>query len=146
MGDIVTQLNIGAIVAEVTSVFPQSSTGATIDGASIDRFAHQGALSCLLHQSVGAVSGSPSTVSVQSTLQHSPDNSTWTNYEPDGVTVQQTAALTAATDENSVAIDLSSAYRYIRSVTVVAFTGGSSPAAVVQADIVLGGQQLAPAV
>src|SRR5690348_6905088 len=121
-----SQHNIGAFVAVATSVEPQSSTGSTINGTGIDRFAHNNPLSCVLHQAVGAVTGAPTTASVQTTLQDSADNSTFANYEPDGATVQQTAALTAQNTENSVAIDLSTARRYVRAVTVVAFTGGTS--------------------
>lgn len=140
MSDIVAQHNIGALVVPVTSVFPESAAAGTINGASIDRTLHNLAGSCVLHQVVGAESGAPTTTSVQTTLQHSPDNSTWSNYQI-GSTVQQTAALTAASGENTAAIDLTGAYRFIRAVTVVAFTGGTSPAILVAADIILGGER-----
>jgi hypothetical protein len=135
------QHNIGAFVAVATSVLPQSSAAATVDGSSVDRFAHGHALSCVLHQVAGADSGTPTTVSVQTKLQHSADNSTWADYTPPGASsVAETVALTAASTENSVAIDLSSADQYIRAVTTVAFTGGTSPAIEVAADIVLAGE------
>jgi hypothetical protein len=54
--------------------------------------------------------------------------------------VAQTPALTAANTDNALPVDLSSAFRYIRSVTTVAFTGGSGPAALVAADVILGGE------
>lgn len=146
MPDIVTQRNIGALIALATSVRPQAASAGTINGASIDRVAHNMAGSCVLHQATGASTGTPTTISVQSTLQHSPDNSTWSNYEPDGATVQQTAALTAVNSDNAVAVDLTNANRYIRSVTVVAFTGGTSPTVLVAADVALGGAPVLPAV
>lgn len=140
------QLNIGAFVAIVTSVSPQSSAAATVDGGTIDRAAHQLPLSCVLHQVVGADTGSPSAVSVQTTLQHSPDNSTWSNYtDPATGSTAQTAALTAVSTENVLAVDLSSAYRYIRAATVVGFTGGTSPTIEVAVDFVLGGENPLPA-
>ncbi len=137
--------NIGALVDVVTSVPPQSAAAGTIAGTSIDRALHGMSASCVLHQVVGADSGAPTTLSVQTTLQHAPDNATWTNYEPNGVLVAQTAPLTAVSTENAVAIDLTAAYRYIRASTVVAFTGGTSPAIEVAADLVLGGERELPA-
>jgi hypothetical protein len=146
MGDITTSRNIGALVAIATSVEPQSSAGGTINGISIDRATHQMPLSCVLHQQLGAVGGAPTTTSAQTTLQHAPDNSTWSNYtDPDTNAVAQTAALTAANSEDSVNIDLTNAYRWIRAVTVVGFTGGTSPTALVAAELVLGGEPLMPA-
>ena len=132
--------NVGSYVVPVTSVFPESASVGTINGASIDRALHNMPQSCVLHQVVGAESGAPTTTSVQTTLEHSPDNSTWSNYVI-GTATQQTAALTAANSENTAAIDLGGAYRFIRASTVVAFTGGTSPAALVAADIVLGGER-----
>ena len=71
---------------------------------------------------------------------HSPDNSTWSDYQI-GTTVQETAALTVANSENTAAIDLTGAYRFIRPVTIVAFTGGTSPAIEVAAGVILGGER-----
>jgi hypothetical protein len=146
MSDTVTQKNIGALLAAVTSVLPESSAAATVNGTSIDRQKHSMALSCVLHQVAGAISGAPSTSSVQSTLQHSPDNSTWTTYKPDGVNAATSVALTAQNTENSLNVDLTLAYRYIRVSTVVGFTGGTSPAALIAADVILGGENTLAAV
>jgi hypothetical protein len=144
--NIVTQHNIGALLALATSVLPQAAA-ASVNGAGVDRMAHGMPLSCVLHQVAGAESGAPTAVSVQTKLQHSADNSTWADYDPPGsATVAQTAALAAASSENAVAIDLSSANRYVRAVTTIAFTGGTSPTILVAADIVFGGEPLLPAV
>jgi hypothetical protein len=78
---------------------------------------------------------------VQTKLQDSPDNSTWNDYKAGTTTVQETAALTAASSENTAAIDLGGANRFIRAVTIVSFTGGTSPAILVAADIILGGER-----
>lgn len=146
MGSIVTQRNIGALLAIVTSVEPQSSAAATVNGGSIDRVAHSLAGCCVMHTAVGALGGAPSTTSVQSTLQHSPDNSTWTAYQPDGANNAQAAALTTANTENSLNVDLTLANRYIRVSTVVGFTGGTSPTALVVADVILSGENTVDAV
>jgi hypothetical protein len=134
------QHNIGSYVVPVTSVFPESAAAGTINGASIDRSVHNMPNSCVLHQVVGAESGAPSAASVQTKLQHSPDNSTWSDYTI-GTTIQETAGLTAANTENTAAIDLGGAYRFIRAVAIVSFTGGTSPAILVAADIILGGER-----
>ncbi len=140
MSDLVTQRNIGALIVPVTSVFPESASAGTINGTSIDRTLHNLANSCVLHQVTGAETGAPTTASVQTKLQHSPDNSTWSDYQI-GTTVQGTAALTVANSENTAAIDLTGAYRFIRAVTAVAFTGGTTPAVLVAAEIILGGER-----
>lgn len=140
MSDITTLRNIGSIVVPVTGVFPQSAAAGTINGSSIDRTQHNLPGSCVLHQVTGAESGAPTTASVQTKLQHSPDNSTWSDYQI-GTTVQETAALTAANTENTAAIDLTGAYRFIQPVTIVAFTGGTSPAIEVAAGVILGGER-----
>lgn len=144
--NIAGQHNIGAFVAVATSVEPQAASAGTINGASIDRAARTNPLSCVMHTIVGADAGSPSAVSVQSQLQHSPDNSTWTNYtDPSTNLSAQAAALSAINTENSLAVDLGNAYRYIRVQTVVSFTGGTSPTALIAADLVLGGEDTLPA-
>jgi hypothetical protein len=137
--------NIGALIAIATSVPPQAAA-ATVNGAGIDRLLHNLPLSCVLHQVLGAETGSPTGVSIQSKLQHSPDDATWTDYTPPGATtVAETAALTAASTENSLPIDLSSAQRYVRAVALITFTGGTSPTIQIVVDIVFGGEQLLPA-
>jgi hypothetical protein len=140
MSALVAQHNIGSLVVPMTSVFPQNAAAGTINGASIDRVSHNMANSCVLHQVVGADSGAPTALSVQTKLQHSPDNTNWSDYQINTVT-QETAALTAVSSENTAAIDLTSANRFIRAVAIVAFTGGSSPEILVAADIVLGGER-----
>ncbi len=141
MSDLVTQRNIGSLVVPVTSVFPESAAAGTINGASIDRTLHNLPNSCVLHQVVGAESGAPTTTSVQTKLQDSPDNSTWSDFKAGTANVQQTAALIAANSENTASIDLTAANRFIRAVSTVAFTGGTSPAILVAADIILGGER-----
>lgn len=142
-----TQHNIGAYVAVATSVLPQAAT-ANVNGVWIDRFAHNLPLSCVLHQVTGAETGAPTGASVQTKLQHSPDNGTTiADYIPPGATtVAQTAVLSAVNTENSVAIDLSSANRYVRAVSLITLTGGASPTIEVAADIVFSGEPLEPAV
>jgi hypothetical protein len=146
MSDQVQQHNIGAIAVEVSSVAPVASAAATINGTSIDRQKHSMPLSCILRTSTGAETGAPSGVSVQSTLQHSPDNSTWANFLYDGTNTAQGAAITAVNSDQNYPIDLALANRYLRVVTVISFTGGTSPTIGVNAGLILGGEQTLAAV
>lgn len=131
--------NIGELLAVATSVPPQSFSGsAAVDGTSIDRFAHNDPQSCVLQLASGAVSGAPTSFSLSAQLQHSPDNSTWSNF---GSAIQ----VTAADADASANVDLSGAAEYLRAVVTPSFTGGTSPSVLGQADIVLGGEQELPA-
>ena len=116
--------------------------------SSIDRQAHSMPGSCLLHQIVGAVCGSPSGLSCQAIIQHSRRT-----IRPGPTTLRrreygETAALagTGSNQENSVAVDLTLADRYIRVSLVLSLTGGTSPAALVASDVILGGENTLAAV
>ena len=140
MSDILIQRDIGHLIRPVNSVRPQSSGAATINGGSVDRFLHNLPLSAVMRTALGAVSGAPTSFTVQSTLQHAPDNATWTNYAPLGTTVQG-AVLAAANADDLVAVNLSSAQRYLRVQTVITFVGGTSPAVLVMSDLIVSGEQ-----
>ncbi len=142
----VTQHNIGAVVVAASSVVPQASAAQTISGATIDREKHSMALSCVMHTVTGAESGAPTAVSVQSTLQHSPDGTTWSNFLYDGTNTAQGAAIAAASTDQNYAVDLALANRYLRVSTVVGFTGGTSPTIGVSASLILGGENTLAAV
>ena len=105
MTDLVTQRNIGALIALVPAIPPESSSGGTINGTALDRFAHGLPNSCVLHQMVGAISGAPTATSVQTKLQHSQDDVTWSDFQINGTT-QATAALAVANTDGSLGIDL----------------------------------------
>lgn len=146
MSNTAYQRNIGAFIATVTSVQPQSSVAATLNGASIDRMAHSLPGTCVLHAAVGALTGAPTTTSVIAKLQDSADGTTFADFLPDGVNVAVSPALTAATTEGSLSVDLTLARRFIRAVLAVAFTGGASPAASLVADVILSGENTLAAI
>lgn len=140
MADRVTQSNIGGLIQVVGSVpGTTAQAAATVNGASVDRAAHNMPLSCVLHANVSAIAGAPTTTAAAAKLQHAPDNATWTDYKPDGINVA-TGTLTAVGDLN-VDIDLALAQRYIRAVLAVSFTGGASPTVDTYVSIALGGEQ-----
>jgi hypothetical protein len=142
----VLQHNIGGLIVVVTSIAAQSASAGTINGNSVDRFLHNMPGSAVLHSGLGAISGAPSASSVTTKLQHSSDNSTWTDFKPDGANVALLAPLTAANTEGSLNVDLSLANRYIRAVSTVAFTGGTTPSLLTVAEIVMAGAPIGPAI
>lgn len=129
--------NIGAYLAPKLALAPQSSVAATITtGPGIDR---DGYNSCVLSMSSGASTGSPTGQSHTCKLQDSADNSTFADYKPDGVNVATTPAITADNTLAKVNVDLAMARRYVKAVPTLAFTGGTSPAQLVSAQVTLGG-------
>jgi hypothetical protein len=138
--------NIAGYALVASSVAPVASAAATINGASIDRSKHNMPLSAIMHTATGAETGAPTGVSVQSTLQHAPDNATWTNFLYDGSTTAQGAAITAVNTDQNYAVDLTLAQRYVRVQTVISFTGGTSPTVGLAAQLVLGGEQVVTAI
>ena len=76
------------------------------------------------------------------TLQEAPDNSTWTNaLDNTGTVIGFTLNCLSAAAENLARIEglLLNRKQYLRAVITPAFTGGSSPAILGFAEIVLGG-------
>lgn len=133
--------NIGAFIRPAVGTLPQDASAGTINGAAIDRMSPGGTdesfESCTLQAVAGAATGSPSAQTVDSKLQESSDGSTgWTDITSAAVT-----QIAADDTQATVDVDLSGIKRYIRTVTVVAFTGGSSPTIPVAASVILGGDK-----
>ena len=109
-----------------TSLPAQSFTGSTaVDGSKVDT---QGADNAFLYANGAEASGSPSAATLVVTLQESADGSTnWSN----------------ALDNTNTDIGFT-LKRYLRAVVTPAFTGGSSPAILGFAQIILGNNQQVP--
>ena len=105
--------------------FTPSGTALSADtnGLSIDR---QGYETVGVGVAIGDISGTPTATNVQIKVQDSSDQSTWTDYAPDGTTIE-TTGLTADDTNTYLRVDLSAAKRYIRFVAQPNFTGGTSP-------------------
>jgi hypothetical protein len=145
--------NIGAYIKASKGINPANTSAGTVNGAAIDRAGIGGGTlfhSCVLHGACGAATGSPSAQTVDNKLQDSADGSTgWADITgaSTGWADITGAALTQLTADNGEAekdVDLSSAKRYIRVVNTVDFTGGTSPAIPVAAEVVLGGSEQLP--
>ena len=102
-----------------------NSAGATHNGTGMDRMTsggEQGFMSATLHLNGGAASGTPTSFTVDCSVEESDDNSAWT-----AVTGTALTQLTAS-GESRLRVNLKGRKRYVRSVVITAFVGGTSPA------------------
>lgn len=125
---------VAELTKVVTAIAPDNSAAGTTNGAALDA---SGFRSVELFVHTGAVSGAPTAVSVQVKLQESDDASTWSD-------TGATATLSGANQSGSVAVDTISK-RYLRAVRTVSFTGGTTPAVLNAAVVVLGDPRVRPA-
>ena len=123
--------DIGSNIKIVRVIAPHSNSGTSTNGPAIDRV---GYASAVLYVDVGAVSGSPTSFTVDCKIQESSDGSTWADVS--GASIE---TISAANTQKELNIDLRGLKRYIRAVATVSFTGGSTPSVLVCASLVLGG-------
>ena len=121
------------------SLRPQSDLGGSaVNGISVDT---KGYNTAMLRASVAVASGSPTTASTVVKLQESADNSTWTDATDNTGSVIS-ATVSSKTTAQDVVLRIEglnlNRKRYLRIVETTTFTGGSSPAVVVAADVLLG--------
>jgi hypothetical protein len=129
-----------------TSLPAQSFTGSTaVDGSKVDT---QGADNAVLYANGAEASGSPSAATLVVTLQESADGSTnWSNaLDNTNTVIGFTLNAESAAAENVARIEglNLNRKRYLRAVVTPAFTGGSSPAILGFAQIILGNNQQVP--
>jgi hypothetical protein len=123
-----------------TSLAPQSFTGsAAVDGGSVSTL---GADNALIYAFGAEASGSPSAATLVVTLQESATGTgNWANaLDNTGAVIGFTLNCESATAENAARIEGLNLNRkqYLRAVITPSFTGGSSPAILGYAVIVLG--------
>jgi len=138
--------NVYDNIAFNDSAVPQSFSGSSaVDGSSVDT---QGFNSAVIKASGAAASGSPSAATLAVKLQESSDNSTWSDaLDTTGTVIGFTLTVTSAAASNLARIEAlgTTRKRYLRAVITPAFTGGTSPAALGLAEIVLGNAFSLPA-
>lgn len=123
---------------------PAARAAGTANSTGVDRLAPSfGA--CVLLVQAGAASGTPTTLTLDAKVQHSDDNSTFTDYTPSSGTAS-VGQITAASTNARKAVDLSGAKRYVRVAVTTAFTGGTSPTLLSSAALILGDAQATPTV
>jgi hypothetical protein len=129
-----------------TSLAPQSFSGSTaVDGSSVNT---QGADNGLIYAYGAETSGSPSAATLVVTLQESSSGTgNWANaLDNTGTVIGFTLNCESAAAENAARIEGLNLNRkqYLRAVITPAFTGGSSPAILGYAVIVLGNNEQLP--
>lgn len=132
------------IKANNQALAPASNAAGSRNGAAIDVSKYQ---SAVLAANIGATSGSPTATSITYAVQTSADGSTgWTALKDiDGNDVTLAITTTGAAYEKDINLQyVPAGSPYVRVTETVAFTGGSSPAVVSGAILVLGGAQKLP--
>lgn len=129
------------------SLAAQSFTGSSaVNGSSINT---QGYETAAIYANGAAASGSPSAASLVVTLQESATGTSgWTNaLDNTGTVIGFTLTCTSAAADNIARIEgLNGLNRkqYLRAVITPSFTGGSSPAILGFAQIIMGNPQVLP--
>lgn len=124
-----------------TALQPQALSGSSdVNGVEIDTQATgQKARLAQFFFALGAVTGSPSAVSVNFRLQHTATSgSGYADFADTDVVSSTGTALTAANTSNSINVELAGTKRYVRIVATPTFTGGTSPTALACASARIG--------
>lgn len=142
-------LDVGAFLKAVIGTPALADAGSTVNGTGFDREGHQ---SCVLLCQGGAATGTPTTQLADFKIQDSATvGGTYADYTtPQSGQVGAAAAAAIAqqaADDFLVKLDvnLSGAKQFIRVVSVIAFTGGSSPTWPVSSAVLLGPKDEMPA-
>jgi hypothetical protein len=124
-------------VAVSKSIAPQSDSGGSpVDGSAVDTIGYETAMIVF---EAGAISGAPSATSIAVKLQESADGSTnWGDaLDNTGVAIGGTLTAAGVLLARIEGLGLNRK-RYLRAVETTTFTGGTSPAVPVHANILLG--------
>jgi hypothetical protein len=139
----VSNTQVGQLIkVKSGNIAPAARTAGAVNGTGVDRLAPVFNSAVLVVQS-GAATGSPASLTLDAKIQHSDDNSSFSDYTPPS----GTAAITQITASSTVErknVDLSGAKKYVRVVLTVGLTGGTSPTLPSSALLVLGGAQELP--
>lgn len=137
----------GAEIKLVTGIAPAANAAGTVTGANgttgVDRL---GANFAVVEVQTGAVTGAPTTQTLDVKIQHSDAiGSGFVDYVPGAVGSGAVAQLTAVQTRKRKTIDLRGAKRYVRLSSTTAFTGGTSPTLFSVSTLILGGFDVLPA-
>ena len=154
MSDIVIQRNIGAMVsvkratAAVALTADGSGDATAVTGVTIDRFALNMPMS-LVATTVGeGTLASGATLSLLTNIQHSADDTAYTSLTSEASIVVLTGASggsVASGFSHSVAVDLSSAKRYVKICPTPDLSAAGTDTAVLRVVAVLAGENPLPA-
>jgi len=134
------QQDIGGQIDVVSSIKPVNQITAasySVVGEVVDS---NGFESAVVAVATGAILGSPSAQTVDAKLQEcDTSGGTYTDVT-DGAITQ----ITAVDTDGRVSAKLTGLKRYLKVVSTVALTGGSTPTIGLKADIILGGAKVEP--
>lgn len=128
----------GPEVKNQVGTVPAASAAGTVNGTGVDRL---GFAFAVLEAQTGATTGTPTTQTVDCKLQHS--DASGSGYTD--VTGGAVAQITAINTRKRKTIDLRPLKRYVRVVTVTAFTGGTTPTIANVCTLQLSGADTLPA-
>lgn len=146
--------NIGGIVTLRPGIFQGSLTAggagnnSALTGAAIDRAPLEYPLSCVLASFFEATLQSGATLTLTTKIQHSPDNSTWTDFATEAATVVATGPSGGGQviGTHPLNIDLSGANEYVRAYALPVLSATGTDTAVVVAAVCFGGEAELPSV
>ena len=122
------------------SLVPQSISGSTaVNGTSVNT---EGYTTAAIHAYGDAATGTPTGATLAVKVQESSDNSTWSDaLDNTGTAIGFSLTVTSAAAENVARIEGLNLNRktYLRAVITPTFTGGTSPASIAYASIIMGG-------
>lgn len=127
--------DIGALIGVRFQALPQAAEDGDIEGDAIDRLQIE---SCVIAHACGEATGTPDSYTVDTKLQHSDTDVAEDFVDADLAADQLVGDSTSA----YLDVNLGPLKRYIRLVSTVAFTGGTSPAVPVVAVVILGGSEV----
>lgn len=129
---------LGESIKTVAGINPVALAAGSVNGLVIDR---TGFYDAAVHLKVGAATGAPTEQGVSLKMQtgDASDGSDMVDVAGDVI-----EALTTDNAEKKLNIDLSGYKQYLRVVTTVTFTGGTSPTIPVAVSVVLGGPRKIP--
>ena len=155
MSDIVLQRNVGALVtvqratAAIAATAGSTGDATAVTGVTIDRLAFNMPMS-LVATSVGeATLASGATLSVLTNIKHSADDSTYTSLTSEASTVVVTGksgGSVASGFSHAVAVDLSSAKRYVKICPTPTHSATGTDTSVMRVVAVLAGESPLPSV
>lgn len=133
--------DLGGETKQVIAIAPIDTGAATLTGVAIDRLGYSDAVFSFQR---GEDSGSPDDFACTGKIQES---DTTSNADFADITGAAITTLTQDSEVNAIAnlrVDLKNRKRYIRAVSAVSFTGGSSPKLAVACLCTLGGADVVP--
>lgn len=131
--------DIGSEVKTVRALSPQSNSGGSaVNGVVIDRMGFDSLVATVI---TGAISGSPTAISMAIKVQHGGASDGSDAADVTGAT----GTITTADSVKEINVNCEALKRYVRVTQTTTFTGGTTPAVLVGATIALGQAQAGPA-